>query len=124
MPMMQLVHESAEAPLIEYDPALQGPVGALRPRDAQYMPTKQGKHKDCPVLFCCVPMAHALHEAATAPPVENEPAWQLPETDPSPVFAQYLPGSHSVHMADDAPPGEYVPIWHKPLTAERPVDVQ
>ena len=69
-------------------------------------------------------MSHAMQSAATAPPVENEPAWQLPETDPSPVFAQYFPGSHSVHMSEDAPPGEYVPIGQKPLTAVRPVDVQ
>ena len=106
MPMMQLVHESADAPLIEYDPALQGPVGALRPRDAQYIPAEHGAHEDCPVMFCSVPTGQGRHVTETAPPVEYEPAWHGPDTDPSPDVAQYLPGSHRVHMADDAPPGE------------------
>jgi hypothetical protein len=124
VPAAQLVHASAVAPLDEYDPALQGPVGALRPRDAQYMPAEHGVHADCPVTFCCVPTGQGRHETETAPPVEYAPAWQGPDTEPSPEVAQYLPGSHRVHMADDAPPDEYVPVWHKPLTAVRPVEEQ
>ena len=124
MPMMQLVQLLAAAPPKEYDPALQGPVGALRPNEAQYMPAKHGKHDDCPVIFCCIPTEQAMQEAETAPPVEYEPAWHEPETDPRPDVAQYLPESHRVHMSDDAPPGEYVPIRHKPLTVVRPVDKQ
>ncbi len=122
--MLQLVQLSAVAPPNEYDPALQGPVGTLSPNVAQYIPGKHGAHEDCPVMFCWVPTGQAVQEAATAPPVENEPVWHGPDTDPRPEEAQYLPGSHRVHMAEDAPPEEYVPIWHKPLTSERPEDAQ
>jgi hypothetical protein len=108
--MVQLRQPIAVAPPDEYDPALHGPVGALRPDVAQYMPGKHGAHEDCPVIFCCVPTAHAMQVEEIAPPEENEPAWHAPDTDPRPDEAQYLPGSHRVHMADDAPPEEYVPI--------------
>ena len=124
MPTPQLVQAAAVAPPKEYEPALQGPVGLLSPKDPQYMPGKHGAHDDCPVTFCCVPTGQATQAAEAAPPVEYEPVWHKPDTDPSPEDAQYLPGSHRVHIADDAPPGEYVPIWHRPLTAARPVDKQ
>jgi hypothetical protein len=122
--MLQLVQAEAVAPPTEYDPDLQGPVEKLSPKDPQYIPGEHGVQDACPVASCCVPMGQATHAIETAPPEENEPAWQGPDTDPRPDEAQYLPGSHRVHMADDAPPEEYVPIWHKPLTADRPVDVQ
>ena len=40
--MLQLVQETAVAPPNEYDPALQGPVGLLSPKDPQYIPGEQG----------------------------------------------------------------------------------
>jgi hypothetical protein len=70
---MQLVHESADAPLIEYDPALQGPVGALRPRDAQYLPGSHGLHTTCPMIAFMVPAGQGVHAAEVAPAAEYDP---------------------------------------------------
>ena len=96
MPMLQLVQVTDVAPPKEYDPALQGPVGLPSPKDAQYMPGKHDEHDDCPVTFCWVPTGQATQAEETAPPVEYEPAWHVPDTEPSPEEAQYLPGSQDL----------------------------
>ena len=87
MPTLQLVQEGAVAPPKEYDPALQGPVGLLSPKDPQYMPGKHGAHDDCPGSFCCVPTGQAT-QADDAPPGEYVPIWHKPLTAARPVDKQ------------------------------------
>ena len=108
--MAQLEQTVDEA--IEYDPAEQDPVTAVRPIVAQYEPAVHAVHAVAPVEtiklparqfeqldedaeFAYVPDKHLEQTLAEA--TEYDPAAQAPVTAVRPAVAQYEPAGHAKH---------------------------
>ncbi len=79
-----------------------------------------GGHTEAPATALDVPGGHGVQNSFLAPPVEKEPAGQLPDGDDRPALLQCRPGKHGVQSGVEAFPGEKDPNGQSPLTDERP----
>ena len=78
------------------------------PTETQSLPAGHGAQSAAPTLGLYIPAGHAVQANADAPPLENDPGWQLPVGAVRLVPLQYLPAGHGAQTA--APTlGLYIP---------------